>query len=90
MVTSLHMWLSCTIVLADQVKEVAWRRMQGGVTRKKPEWRVKFKAYLLAIEDPNVPGHDISSGTYQIQRVSPSLQGRESSHIHRLRSVDRT
>ena len=46
---------------------------QGGVIRKKPEWRVRFKAFLLAIEDPNVQGHDIASGTYQIQRVRPCM-----------------
>jgi hypothetical protein len=50
----------------------AGNAMQGGVIRKRPEWRVRFKAFLLAVEDPIVPGKDISSGTYQIQRVSLS------------------
>lgn len=43
--------------------------LQGGVIRKKSQWRVRFKAHLLAIEDPEQPGKDISAGSFNIQRV---------------------
>ena len=47
--------------------------LQGGVIRKRAAWRVKFKAWLLAIENPLVPGKEVSGGSYRIREVSPWL-----------------
>ena len=47
--------------------------IQGGIIRKKAQWRVKFKAYLLAVEDPSQPGKDIAAGTYNISAVRALL-----------------
>ena len=43
--------------------------LQGGVIKKKSQWRVRFKPYLLAVEDPQQPGRDIAAGTFNVQRV---------------------
>ena len=42
---------------------------QGGIVEKQQEWQQEGRPFLLAVEDPQQPGTDIGSGSFNIQEV---------------------
>ncbi|BDA50080.1 probable terminal nucleotidyltransferase 4B [Coccomyxa sp. Obi] len=42
---------------------------RGGIVDKQQQWQQEDKPFLLAVEDPQHPGTDIGSGSYNIQEV---------------------
>ena len=66
---------------------------QGGFTGKVKAWRQKKNAQLLALEDPQQPGTDIGSGSFNIQEVcslcaAQMVEERLSSTCFQLERVD--
>lgn len=48
---------------------------RGGVVRKLKPWRQPRRPWLLAVEDPQEPGHDVASGSYLAREVRALLAG---------------